>query len=462
MHPTLFRDATEPERPGDGAPSIRSRRGRAARTATAERVVVVGGGAGGLELAVRLARRARRRDGLTVTLVDAAPTHLWKPLLHELATGSLNGHRDETSYAMLGARHGFEFVLGRVTGIDAGARELRLDALRDRAGETLVPERALGWTKLVLAVGSESADFGVEGVAWHAHHLDSRAAADRLHEDFVSAVQRTHAADVDGTLSIVIVGGGATGVELAADLHGVLDRLRARHVPTLPPKRLRVSVVEASDRLLAPLPERVGEAARDELERLGVRVATGSRVTRVFAGNVTLAGGERLRSNLTVWAAGIRAPGLLAASGLPVDGLGRVRVDAALRVEGVDDAFAIGDCAACTDARGAAVPPRAQSAHQMAKAAARNVLAACAGREPAPFVYRDVGSLVNLSRYRTVGSVVGAVSGRDRFVAGRLARVAYLSLYRMHQAAVHGPVGAVLLALGDRLHRVTHASVKLH
>ena len=462
MNATFFRHGTGSGREAGGAPAHRSGAGAGPRTAPAERVVVVGGGAGGLELAVRLARRARRRDGLTVTLVDASPTHLWKPLLHELATGSLNGHRDETSYAVLGARHGFEFALGRVIGIDAGARELRLDGLRDRAGEELVPGRTLGWTRLVLAVGSESADFGIEGVAWHAHHLDSRAAADWLHEDFVAAVQRTRAADAGGTLSIVIVGGGATGVELAADLHGVLDRLRAQRVPALHPERLRVSVVEASGRLLAPLPERVGTAARVELERLGVRVATGARVERVDAASVTLAGGDRLRSDITVWAAGIRAPGLLAASGLPVDGLGRVRVDAALRVEGVAGAFAIGDCAACTDARGITVPPRAQSAHQMAKAAARNVLAACAGREPVPFVYRDFGSLVNLSRYRTVGSVVGAVSGRDRFVAGRLARLAYLSLYRMHQAAVHGSVGAVLLALGDRLHRVTHASVKLH
>ena len=175
-----------------------------------------------------------------------------------------------------------------------------------------------------------------------------------------------------------------------------------------------------------------------------------------------MADGTRLPADIAVWAAGIRAPGLLAESGLPTDGAGRVEVDAALRVRGVPDAFAIGDCAACTDARGTRVPPSAQAAHRMASAAARSVLAACDGREPRPFTYRDRGALVSLGGFRTLGSFAGALTGRDRFVEGAVARLAYLSLYRLHQATVHGPVSALLLALGDRVHRVAHAGLKLH
>ena len=154
---------------GPAAPLRAAAARRGARpSARAERVVVVGGGAGGLELAVKLARRARRRDGLVVTLVDASPTHFWKPLLHEVATGSMNAHRDATSYAMLGARHGFDFVLGRALRVDARARELRLDAVRGTDGRELLPGRTLRWSRLVLAVGSESRDFGIPGVAEHA------------------------------------------------------------------------------------------------------------------------------------------------------------------------------------------------------------------------------------------------------------------------------------------------------
>lgn len=447
------------------APHPRTVDSRAAARApvTAQRIVIVGGGAGGLELAVKLARRTRRRDGLTITLVDASPTHFWKPLLHEVATGSMNAHRDETSYAVLGARHGFDFRLGRVLGVDASAHALRVDAIRGADGRELVPARTLRWSRLVLAVGSESRDFGIPGVAEHARYLDCRAQAERLHADFVEGLYRTYGnADEDRALSIVIVGGGATGVELAADLHGVLARLRARGLPSLRADRLRVSVVEAGERLVAALPEAVGKRTREELVKLSVEVRTGTRVTRVGADTIETADGARLPADITVWAAGIRAPGLLVESGLPTDATERVEVDDTLRVRGTLDVFAIGDCAACTDATGARVPPSAQAAHQMANAVARNVLAGCEDRESRRFTYRDRGALVSLGGFRTIGSFANALTGRDRFVEGAAARLAYLTLYRMHQVAVHGPVSALLLALRDRVHRVAHAGLKLH
>ena len=411
---------------GTAAPprAVVPRRG-ARSSACSERVVVLGGGAGGLELAVKLARRTRRRDGLVVTLVDASPTHFWKPLLHEVATGSMNAHRDETSYAMLGARHGFDFVLGRALGIDTVERRLRLDAVRGADGRELIPERSLPWSRLVLAVGSQSRDFGIPGVAEHARYLDSRAQAERLRADFVEGLYRTYGnADEGRPLSIVVIGGGATGVELAADLHGVLARLRARGLTSLRGDRLRVAVLEAGERLVPALPAAVGERTRDELERLGVDVRTGTRVTRVEPDSVETSDGRRLAAEIAVWAAGIRAPDMLTDSGLPTDAAGRVEVDEALRVRDVPGAFAIGDCAACIDARGARVPPSAQAAHQMASAVASNVLAACDGREPRAFIYRDRGALVSLGG-RAVGSVTGALTGRDRFVEGAIAKLAY-------------------------------------
>ena len=278
---------------------------------------------------------------------------------------------------------------------------------------------------------------------------------------FRAAVGRRGARPSARAERVVVVGGGAGGLELAADLHGVLARLRARGLPSLRADRLRVGVLEAGERLVPALSEAVGERTRDELERLGVDVRTGTRVTRVGPDAVETSDGTRLPADIAVWAAGIRAPDMLTDSGLPTDATGRVEVDEALRVRGVPGAFAIGDCAACIDARGARVPPSAQAAHQMASAVARNVLAACDGREPRAFAYRDRGALVSLGG-RAVGSVTGILTGRDRFVEGAIAKLAYLSLYRLHQAAVHGPLSALLLALGDRVHRVAHAGLKLH
>jgi len=429
----------------------------------AERIIVIGGGAGGLELAVKLARRTRRRESVDVVLVDKNPTHIWKPLFHEVATGSMNSYHDEASYRMLARKHGFDFVLGSVTAIDVEARNVALAAVDDESGREVLSGRVLDYTHLVIAVGSLSNDFGIEGVLAYSRALDSREEAERFHRNFTSHLHRTNAAEGrDSRLAVVIVGGGATGVELAADMHNVVQRLREYGFPHFSAERLDVSVIEAAPRLLPRLPERIGESVRVELERIGVVVHTDTQVSSVREESVLTSGGETIPAHISVWAAGVKAPAFLAASGLPTDRLGRIEVENTLEVRGLENVFAIGDCAACRLEDGTEVPPRAQAAHQMASVAARNVLARREGREMKPFVYRDFGSLVNLSSYSTVGNLMGNLVRGTVFVEGRLARLVYLSLYRMHQSAVHGPFSTLLIMLGDRIYKATRAEVKLH
>ena len=428
-----------------------------------ERIIVIGGGAGGLELAVKLARRTRRRESVEVVLVDKNPTHIWKPLFHEVATGSMNSYHDETSYRMLARKHGFDFMLGRVTSLDVEARAVTLAPVVDENGVEVLADRTTGYTHLVVAVGSLSNDFGIDGVLAHSRALDSREEAERFHRNFASHLHRTNAeSDPEARLSIAIVGGGATGVELAADMHNVVRRLREYGFPGFSTERLDVSVIEAAPGLLPRLPERIGESVKAELERIGVRVHLGTQVSSVSANAVSTSSGETIPAHMSVWAAGVKAPAFLAESGLPTDRLGRVEVEDTLEVRGLENVFAIGDCAACRSADGTEVPPRAQAAHQMASVAARNVLAKREGRALKPFVYRDFGSLVNLSSYSTVGNLMGNLVRGTVFVEGRLARFVYLSLYRMHQSAVHGPFSTLLIMLGDRIYKATRAEVKLH
>lgn len=428
-----------------------------------DRIVVVGGGAGGLELVVKLAKKLRREADTRVTLVDKNSTHIWKPLFHEVATGSLNSYHDEASYRMLAKKHGFDFVLGQVTEISLEDRRLALAAVTDADGLELVPDRSIDYSELVVSVGSLSNDFGIEGVADFSRALDSREEAERFHTNFTSQLHRVNAGlDEDALLSVVIVGGGATGVELAADMHNVAARLREYGFENFSNDRLRVSVIEATDRLLPRLPERIGVSVKEELERIGVEVRLDTQVSRVEAKAVHTRDGGSMASDISVWAAGVKAPGFLAASGLPVDRLGRVKVEPELSVVGHPSLYAIGDCAACTMADGSEVPPRAQSAHQMASIAARNLLARRRGKPAKPFVYRDFGSLVSLSKYSTVGNLMGNLLRGTVFVEGWVARMVYLSLYRMHQTAVHGPFSTLLIMLGDRIYKATRAEVKLH
>lgn len=428
-----------------------------------EHIVVVGGGAGGLELVVSLARKTRRDDSVEVTLVDLNPTHIWKPLYHEVATGSLNSYHDEASYRMLARKHGFSFALGSCSGMDTTARTLSLDAVTDDKGREIMRARALQYTTLIIAVGSQSNDFGIEGVREFSRALDSREEAERFHRNFAAALHRAHESeDPERRLSIVIVGGGATGVELAADMHNVVKRLSEYGFPGFSAERLDVNVIEAAPRLLPNLPDRIGASVKFELERLGVKVWTDTQVKTVRETEVVTSDEQIVAADLSVWAAGVKAPDFLAASGLATDRLGRVEVNEMLQIDGHDDVFAIGDCAACPVSDGTPVPPRAQAAHQMASVAARNVLARRTGKPLKPFVYKDFGSLVNLSSYSTIGNLMGNLVRGTVFVEGRLARVVYLSLYRLHQAAVHGRFSTLLIMLGDRLYKATRAEVKLH
>ena len=429
----------------------------------AERIIVIGGGAGGLELVVKLGRKFRRNRDVEVILIDKNPTHIWKPLLHEVATGSMNSYHDEASYRLIAKKHGFRFILGQVTDVDLDKKAIRLAPVVDASGNEMMPERLIDYSTLCVAVGSHSNDFGISGVREFSKQLDSREQAESFHQQFTAALHRVNSAGQSTSrLSVAIVGGGATGVELAADMHNVVQRLREYGFEHFSRDSLNVVIVEAAPMLLPRLPDRIGPSVQRELERIGVRVMVNTRVAKVTKDAVVTSEGENIPADISVWAAGVKAPAWLGAAGFPVDRLGRIEVEPNLTVRGHDDVFAIGDCCSITDADGKEIPPRAQAAHQMASLTARNIIATSKQRAQKPFVYRDFGSLVSLSKYSTIGNLMGNLVRGTVFVEGWIARLFYLSLYRMHQAAIHGPASTLLIMLGDRIYKATRASVKLH
>ena len=428
-----------------------------------KQIVVVGGGAGGLELVVKVAKKFKRDASSNVVLIDKNASHIWKPLLHEVATGSLDSHHDETSYRMLARKYGFEFKLGRVIRVDTDSQLVEIAAEQDDDGEEWVEAREIPYDELVLSPGSLSNDFGTKGVDEHCVKLDSREQAERFHKLYLKQLHKVNSARDDKTvLSVVIVGGGATGVELAADLHNVAGRLQDYGFDSFSQARLKVSVIEAGPMLLPRLPERIGASVKKELESIGVDVLTSTKIDSAERDALITSESNRIHADVSVWAAGVRAPGFLGESGLPVDNLGRVKVNPDLTIEGFPAISAIGDCCSCPTDDGGTVPPRAQSAHQMASVVAHNVVARHRDKKTKDFVYKDFGSLISLSRFSTVGNLMGNLMKGSVFVEGWLARMFYLSLYRMHQSAVHGPVSTVLIMLGDRIYKHTRAELKLH
>lgn len=427
------------------------------------RIVIVGGGAGGLELATRLGRTLGKRKRASIVLVDANLTHIWKPLLHEVAAGSLNSSEDELNYVAQGKWNHFEFQLGRMSGLDRARKVIKLAATLDEDGGELLPERELGYDSLVLAVGSTTNDFGTAGAAEHCIFLDTREQAERFHRHMLSHYLRAHAGNSDDSrISVAIVGAGATGVELAAELHHAARELAAYGLDRIQPQNMRITLIEAGPRVLPALPERISAPVHRTLEKLGVTVLTGTAVSQVTADALHTAQGMEIPASLKVWAAGIRAPAFLAAlDGLESNRINQLLVRPTLQTTLDDAIFAFGDCAACPLDGERNVPPRAQAAHQQASLLAKSLRLRLEGQALTEFRYRDYGSLISLSRFSAVGNLMGNLMGSVK-LEGWLARMFYVSLYRMHQMALYGVTRTALLMLGDRIGRSTEPRLKLH
>ena len=230
--------------------------------AAPQRVVVIGGGAGGLELATRLGDRYGRDGRAHVTLIDRSRTHLWKPLLHEVAAGSMDMHQHQLDYLAQARWHRFTFVVGALKGLDRGARQILVDSVRDDEGREILPGRLVPYDMLVVAIGSESNDFNTPGVREHAFTLDNTWQAHLFHRRLVNECFRANFAASGEAIRIAIVGAGATGVELAAELHNTIRVLAAYGLENFDPSRqIRLTLLKAGPRILHSLSDHVAEGA---------------------------------------------------------------------------------------------------------------------------------------------------------------------------------------------------------
>lgn len=431
-------------------------------------IVVVGGGAGGLELATTLGNKLGRKGKAAITLVDKSRTHIWKPLLHEIAAGSMDVDQHELEYMAQGHWHGFKFRYGEMIGLNRANKQVILAATFDEDGREITPQRALVYDILVIAIGSVSNDFGTPGVAEYAIMLDTQQQAERFNRRLLNACVRAQAQEgpvQPGQLDVTIIGAGATGTELSAELHRTVRGIAQFGLDKIEPEKdIKITLIEAAPRIVPALPERISEATSDILKKLGVDIRTNSRVTRVRANGVELQSGDFIPSELVVWAAGVKGPAVLRElDGLEVSRMDTLVVKPTLQTTRDDNIFVIGDCAYLVpEGDTHPIPPRAQAAHQMASHVFRQIRRKFANEPLEPFKYRDFGSLVSLGHYSTVGSLMGFVSGRKMMIEGLFAKLMYRSLYKMHEYALHGFWKVSLDTLSRLLTRRTEPHVKLH
>lgn len=429
-----------------------------------QKIVIVGGGAGGLELASRLSRTLGRKKQAEITLVDRSRTHIWKPLLHEVAAGVIDKHSDGVDYAIHAASHHYRFQLGEMCSLNTELQTITLMPLLDEQGTQILPEREIPYDQLILAIGSVSNDFGTPGVAENCYFLDSLPQAERFHRALLNQLIRINQQeDKDAKINVAIVGAGATGTELAAQLHHVANLSRAYGMPEMSASRLKITIVEAGERILPALPERIADSARKALYKLGVDIREQTMVSQADANGLITKDETRIDADLMVWAAGVKAPDFITKMEIfETNRANQILVDKQLRSTTYKNIWVLGDCCGFQQDNGKWVPPRAQSAHQMADIVAHNVSALFNKKSTKDFTYQDYGSLVHLSKYSTVGSLMGSLSNGSMFIEGRLAKLVYVSLYNMHQFAVHGKVKGALKLLVKKLSHAISPKLKLH
>lgn len=431
------------------------------------KIVVVGGGAGGLELVTKLGKKLGKKGKAQVTLVDSTHTHIWKPLLHEVAAGTLDSHEDEIEYLGQANYSGFRFRLGRMDGLDRKNKQISVAPTLNSEGVEIIPRRNFDYDYLIISVGSISHDFGIKGVREHCLFLDTTKQAEVFQSKLLQTYLRAHTQGKPldaGQLNIAIVGAGATGVELSAQLHEVSHLLTAYGLDEVNPQDVKITIIEAADRILSGLPNNISDATLSELNKLGVNVMTGERVVEVNDKEIITESGNVIPAAIKVWAAGIKAPEFLKdIDGLESNWMNQLVVRQTLQTTLDDDVYAIGDCCACKwQGHDENVPPRAQAAHQMASHVYKSILNRLKDKPQPEYEYHDYGSLVSLGRYSTVGNLMGNLSRGSMMIEGLMARVMYLSLYKMHQMALFGPFRVAMLSLSHLFRRSVHPKIKLH
>ena len=431
-----------------------------AKSKTIPNIRIIGGGVAGLTIATRLGHALGRRGLARISLIDSSQTHVWKPMLHTFAAGTWNVYQQQVQYLVHAASHHFEYIPGQMDRLDRDGRMIRLAAIHEN-GEMIVDARELPYDILILATGSRANDFGTKGVAEHCHFIDSQHEANGFNNRLRTHVARSFLSGHD--IKIAIVGGGATGVELAAELTRMVE-LAGGYGEADMRKRLQITLLESGPRLLAAFPEQVSSSTESQLRKLGCDVRTGVRVIAADENGFQLETGERVDADLKVWAAGVRASDAIGDSDLELNRANQILVTPSLLAKGDTAIFAVGDCSSLTPEGSARpLPATAQVANQQALHLVKHLPGwITKGKQIPPFQFQDLGSLVSLSDYNAFGTLGRFGFFRGGFIKGRFAQASHAYLYRRHQVSLHGPARAFMLWLAERINALVQPSIRMN
>jgi NADH dehydrogenase len=362
------------------------------------KVLVAGGGFAGYNAVAKLCRLTRKRDDVGVMLISRENYFTFWPMLASVIGGDVETHNVAQPLRRTLIRLGASF------------RRADLESVDTERQVVMAAGKEFPYDHLVLSLGAQPAYFGIPGVEEHAISIRGIGAGEEICDRVIERYEETTLAggDVpDSKLTFVIIGGGSTGVEVAAELHNLLQELLVPDYPNIDPDRAKIILVDANKEILKELDPALRRVARVRLHDLRIEVINNAKAREVRADRVVLADGREIAAENVIWTAGARASRKLDDLPFPHDERRGLTVDRFMRVVGHDNVWGIGDCAATVDADGKPVPPNAQAAVQEGEAVAENILAAIDGEGPEPFRYKSLGQLVELGSEFAVNEIMG-------------------------------------------------------
>lgn len=424
-----------------------------------KKIVIVGGGAGGLELIAKLTQQFNLKKDIEITLIDKQLKHLWKPLFHEIAAGTFINYHEEIDYISYAYEKGFKFFLGELIAIHRTKKCIAIHFQYDKSGQLIIP-----YDVLFIALGSQVNDFGIPGVKKYSLLLDSLPEAEACNRRLLKYIVRS----VQGELAemhIAIVGAGATGVELAAELQYVLSKVN-KYVKKVGNHfcHFQVTLIEATKRVLNGLSEKVAHSVSNYLRAKQITILTDTKIAAVKSNGLLTVDAEFIPANLVIWAAGVKGRANTIQHDLEVNQINQFVVRETLQTSTDDYIFAFGDCASCPQKNNNTtyfVPPRAQAAHQQAGFLVKSLSCLLDNKSLPSYRYKDYGSLISLSHHQVIGHLMGKLT-RSLYIEGLIARLAYKFLYKQHLYALKGLKFILLNSLVDLFIKKQRPEIKLH
>ena len=362
------------------------------------RVLILGGGFAGYTAAKTLCKMTRRRDDVGVMLISRENYFTFWPMLPGVVSSDIDTKNVAQPLRRALIRLGASFRRADVKGIDLQKQCVKAE------------DKEFPYQHLIVALGGVPAYFGIPGVEEYAISMKGIGTAEAIRNRVIERYEETtldRGEVPNSKLAFVVIGGGATGVEVASELHELVHEVLAPDYPNINPRRVRIVLVDRNEQILKELDPALRRIARKKLADLQIEVINNVKAQEITREKVILDDGRELETENAIWTAGFRASEKLDDLGLPHDERKGLKVDAYMRVEGYDNVWGIGDCAANMDKDGEPVPPNAQAATQEGRAVAKNVLAAIDGHELEPFDYKPLGQLVEMGSEFAVNEVFG-------------------------------------------------------